>query len=152
MIKRLHLLSILCFSLLLSACNWKEVKLEKIESFKVLSIDKEGMEVELNVLISNPNAVGFTIYDSDLNLTVSKIELGKIKLTDAVHVGAHGKSHKKIQVRTSLKDLGITALAGIAAIAAIKKIDISISGDVSVRTLLFLKKKYPVTLNEKISI
>jgi LEA14-like dessication related protein len=144
---------VLCVtSLFLSACNFKEVKLEKIESFKVLNIDKEGIEVELNVLVSNPNAIGFTIYDSDLNLTVSKIELGKIKLSESVHIGAHGKSHKKIQVRTSLKDLGITAIAGLASLAAIKKLDISISGDVKVRTLLFLTKKYPVALNEKIQI
>ena len=147
------LVIVLCVtSLFLSACNFKEIKLEKIESFKVLNIDKEGIELELNVLVSNPNAIGFTIYDSDLNLTVSKIELGKIKLSESVHIGAHGKSHKKIQVRTSLKDLGITAIAGLASLAAIKKLDISISGDVKVRTLLFLTKKYPVALNEKIQI
>lgn len=150
--KSFHILFLCITSLLLSACNFKEVKLEKIESFKVLNINKDGIEVELNVLVSNPNSFGFTIYDSDLNLTVSKIELGKIELSEAVRIGAHAKSHKKIQVKASLKDLGITALAGLASLATIKKLDISISGDVKVRTLLFLTKKYPIALNEKIQI
>lgn len=140
--------SILSFS----SCGYKEVKLKKIESFKVLNFTKEGAEVELNLLVENKNAIGFTIYSSDLNLTVSKIELGKVVFADKIHIPGGGECHKRVVLKASLKDLGITALASLASLIATKQVDVNISGDVKVRSLLLFSKSYPVNLNEKIKL
>jgi hypothetical protein len=60
-----HNLFILLFiSLFLQSCNYKEVQLKKIESFKVLNFDREGAEVELNLLVDNKNKFGFKTWVS----------------------------------------------------------------------------------------
>jgi len=138
--------------LIITSCGYKEVQLKKIESFKVLNFTKEGAEVELNLLVENKNNFGFTIYGSDLNLTISKMELGKVVFADKVHIPGGGECHKRVVLKASLKDLGITALASLASLVTTKQVDVSIVGDVKVRSLVFFSKRYPVSLKEKIKL
>jgi len=147
-----NLFTLLFISLVLVSCSYKEVQLKKIESFKVLNFDKEGAEVELNLLVDNKNKFGFTIYNSDLNLTISKIELGKVTFAEKVHIPGGGECHKRVVLKASLKDLGVTALASLASLALIKQVDLSINGDVKVRSMLFFTKRYPINLKEKIKL
>jgi len=48
--------------------------------------------------------------------------------------------------------LGVTALASLASLALIKQVDLSINGDVKVRSMLFFTKRYPINLKEKIKL
>ena len=144
----LFVLAIITISMV--SCSYKEVQLKKIESFKVLHFDKEGAEVELNLLVDNKNKFGFTVYSSDLNLTISKIELGKVTFAEKVHIPGSGECHKRVVLKASLKDLGVTALASLASLAFTKQVDLSINGDVKVRSMLFFSKRYPINLKEKI--
>jgi len=136
----------------LQGCGYDDVKLKKIESFKVINFSKDGAEVELNLLVDNPNHFGFTIFGSDLNLTVSKIELGKVTFANKVHIPAGGECHKRVVLKASLKDLGITAFASLASLVALKQVDVNISGDIKVRSMLLFHKRFPVNLHEKIKL
>jgi LEA14-like dessication related protein len=147
-----NLFILLFITLFITSCNYKDVQLKKIESFKVLNFDKEGAEVELNLLVDNKNKIGFTVYSSDLNLTISKIELGKVTFAEKVHIPGGGECHKRVVLKASLKDLGVTALASLASLALTKQVDLSINGDVKVRSMLFFSKRYPVNLKEKIKL
>jgi hypothetical protein len=71
------LISILIFT---SCKDFKEAECTGVKGFKVNKMDMSGIDADIILGIKNPNRMGFSIYPSDFDVTVSGINLGKSKI------------------------------------------------------------------------
>ena len=76
--------------LLLSACNQlKKPVFKTIKDVEVVSIDTKGLTIRAIAIHHNPNPVTGTLIDSDIQVFVNKIEIGRIQQDMEVSIPAN---------------------------------------------------------------
>src|SRR5689334_1120185 len=68
----------------MSCAPLKPLEIKKNESARLLNYSTSGAEVEVNLLINNPNKQSFKISSADLDLKLSGSKVGKGKLKKKV--------------------------------------------------------------------
>lgn len=150
--KKLILFSFL--AIVLSSCSFEEVKIGGIKSVNIVSMSKDQLDIEVNLPVTNPNNWGFTLADVDLSLTLSGVEMGKVKQKGNTHIKAKSDQVYPILFQIKFKDTfkGIQNL--ITSVMLGKKLDINAVGAITVRKFIFSKKfeineKNPVNIFKK---
>ena len=128
-----------------SCREYKEVSVTSVDNFKVKKIDKEGVEVEIELGISNPNDIGFKIYRSKFTTNFSGINLGETNLRKRVKIAANSTAKHNFTLKYNLKKFDPNDLLGIfngkAGLLEIK-------GHVVAGKFIY-RKKYPFNFSEK---
>ncbi len=130
----------------LTACkDFKEAQCTGIKGFKVNKLDLSGIDADIIIGIKNPNEMGFSIYPSEFDVTVSGINLGKAKLHKRVHIDGNAEKDYTFNLKSSFKDMNMMEVMKLAGSGGVKG-TISVKGDIKAGKF-YLKKKFPV--NEK---
>jgi len=137
-----------CCLLLFSCKEYQEIKVSEVKNFKLTKISKEGVEGEVILGITNPNAAGFSIYPSEFEVTYSGIRLGKAKLYKRVHIGQKTEKDYVFKLRSNLEGINIFDLTGLLGG---KFGNIEVKGDLKAGKF-FLKKRFPVDIKQKIDL
>lgn len=146
-----YVLFLLSCAFFISSCkNFKELECTAVKGFKVSKINTEGIDAEILLSIKNPNAVGFSIYKSEFDIKYSGVYLGKAKLLKNVRIHANKEETYSFNIKNDFKDVNLMDVMKLLSGATFKNM-VEVKGDLKVGKL-YLKKKIPVDLKEKLSL
>ena len=142
--------SFILLSLLFISCDIKEVELVNIESFNIVSIEKEYVTVDVVSQIQNPNNFSFSITKVDLDITFNNYFLGKINEVKKVTIKKNSSDIHHLIFKFKLKDVMKASIVFLPAMLT-NKANIKISGYVKASSFL-ISKKIEVNYNKKTKI
>lgn len=138
-------------SILLTSCasDFQEVQFSGIENVKMINISQKGAEAEITARIKNPNSTSFTIYKSDLNVSINGLDAGMAHLTDNVKIKGNSEESYIFKVKSDFSKLSLTDLPQLISIATSRNVRVSLKGNLEVGKF-FYKKTVPVEFNESV--
>ncbi|MFN5093236.1 MAG: LEA type 2 family protein [Bacteroidota bacterium] len=137
---------ILCFS----GCSlYDDVKVGKLDSVDINSIQGNHVNATLNFQIENPNPYAITLFESDVLLKIDGIPAGTIVLLEPVKLAKNSKSTVPIQVTTETNELE-SILGNAMALMFKPEIRIEAGGYVKAKGL-GLVKNVPVQFEKRIT-
>ena len=147
-----YIFILLSLSLTLLSCgDFQEVTFSGIENVKILQLSQQGAEVEITAKIKNPNRESFTIYPTDMDVELGGIDAGKAHLSSRVKIKGKSDAVYAFKIKSDFSKLSIADLPKLMSIAMSKNIKISLKGNLRVGKL-FVKKKYPVDMNQSVPL
>lgn len=139
-------------TLLLSSCaEFQEVTFSGLESVKLIKVSQQGAEAEMVVKIKNPNKSAFTIYKSDLDVTLNGITGGKAHLAENVKIKGNSEQTYVFTIKSDFSSISLGDLPKLMSLAKSKNIKIRLKGDLKVGKFL-VKKSYPVDMSESVPL
>ncbi len=135
---------------LLSSCTFREVEIGNIEGVSIKSVTKEMVSLELMVPVKNNNNFAFTISDINIDLTLSNVNLGKVKKSTKIRIPANSSETQNVGIDIKFSKLTENPLSLITA--AIKnKIELKATGYIKGRRFIFTKK-FEVNENQPVKL
>ena len=145
---------VICFStFLFSSCGeFKEIKVTNIEKARIINIDKDGLEAEIDVKIDNPNKIAFNIYKSNIDVKMNDNSIGVAHLKKKVRIKANAEDTYTFVVASKFDKLlsGGGAL-GLLSLATSKTANITLKGDIKAGKL-FYRKKFPIDNKQRVPL
>ena len=141
---------IYAFLILLTSCTIREVEIGKIEGVSLKEVTKEHVTLELMVPVKNNNNFSFTISDVNLDLTLSNVDLGKVKKATKLKIPANSNAVQTMEFDIKFSKLASNPLTLLSSILK-NKVDLKANGYIKVRKFLFTKK-YLVNENQKVKL
>ena len=132
-----------------SCKEFKEVEVTGVKSFRLTKVSQEGIEGEVILGIKNPNSVSFSIYPSEFDVVYSGIKMGKARLHKRVHIDGNSEKLYVFKLKTSLKDMNLMDVMGLMNGGKMGKIEVK--GNLKAGKI-FVKKRFPVDISEKIDL
>ncbi len=149
--KNLLLLFTIC-TITFSGCNkFEDITVIKIENVKVVSFNQQGVEAIITATIKNPNAVGFTIYKSAMDVTLEGLDVGKANLTEKVKVKAKSETSHDFHIKSDFSKLSVTDLPKIFGIAMGKNVNVGLKGKLKVGKF-YVKYAIPVDIKKTVPL
>jgi LEA14-like dessication related protein len=141
---------IYAFLILFTSCTIREVEIGKIEGVSLKEVTKEHVTLELMVPVKNNNNFSFTISDVNLDLTLSNVDLGKVKKATKLKIPANSNAVQTMEFDIKFSKLASNPLTLLSSILK-NKVDLKANGYIKVRKFLFTKK-YLVNENQKVKL
>jgi LEA14-like dessication related protein len=138
-------------SLLTSCGDFQEVQFSGIENVQVIKLSQQGAEAEITAKIKNPNHTSFTVYKSDLDVSLNGMNAGVAHLTDNVKIKSNSEESYTFKVKSDFSKLSLTDLPQLIAIATSKNVKVSLKGNLVVGKF-FYKRNVPVEVNESVPL
>ena len=147
---RKYYLSFLSFFLFLGfgCSSYKEIQCTSVRGFQVKKINTEGIDAEILLAIKNPNKIGFTIYESELDIKYSGINLGKARLLKRVHIRGKSEETYSFSINNDFKNVNLLELLKLVSTINFSNA-FEVKGDLRVGKF-FIKGKVPIYLSEKV--
>lgn len=130
----------------LSSCiEYKDVEFKGVESVKILSANKEKIQLSINARIYNPNNYNIKVVDADLDVSIKNKIMGKGILKNNVVLTKQKETVNDFIV--NIKPNSLFNLAGVIVESFFKGgIPVSIKGSINVKIFFIIKKKIPVDI------
>ena len=141
----LFTLILLCFS---SCKEFKEISVSKINGFKINRLSTDGLEADINVVLNNPNTMGFKIYKSKADVFISDTKIGTARILKKVKVQANSNTEHVFTLNGDLKSMNFNSLLSIISG---KSKSVSMKGYIKAGKW-FYKKKFPINETNNINI
>lgn len=149
--KHLFYIITLIFSIfILSSCDVKEVELVNIDSFNIVSIEKEDITIDVIAQIKNPNNFSFSITKVDLDIKFNNFFLGKINEIKKVNIKKNSNELQHLVFKFKLKDVMKGTIVFLPALLT-NQANIEITGYVKASSFL-VSKKIEIEYNKKTKI
>ncbi len=132
-------------------CHIQPISIGKLEKARLVSFSAKEAEIELAVKINNPNFMGFTLYRSDIQLTVEGINLSTVQLEDRVRVIRKSDKLHVFKIKADLSKLSFTDLPKALTIAQKRSANIALSGTLKAGNF-FYRKKFPIDYKDRVDI
>lgn len=132
-----------------TACEVSPVEIVSIDAVKILKINKDGVELELNMTLKNPNNIPFTVTGADLKGSLGGMAIGDIKIKNNVRIPKYSEKSHTFKITAKIDDLingGIGALTGLLSKGGPQ---LKIKGDLKVRSFL-VPRRFPIEFTKKI--
>ena len=150
--KRIFLHLLIVFSITFTSCTeFKEVTFSGVEGVKVTSLSQQGIEALITVKIKNPNKFSFTVYKSEMDVTVSGINLGKAYISDNVKINRNSEELYTFKINSGFSQLSLMQLPKLLSIAASKTLQVNIKGNLK-GGKLFVKRSFPVDVTQNVPL
>ena len=148
--KHKHLLHFAALLMVIWSCacgGFQDVQFKGVKDIKINSFDTKGVDAMLYVTINNPNHAAFTVYPSDLDLTLGKSKAGNAHLTNKIKIKGNAEAVYGFHLVADFANLGAADLAKIAMMALTNKLNIGLKGNINAGKF-FLRKNVPVDIQE----
>ncbi len=149
--KYLFVLSAICCIAFTSCGDFKEITFSGIQSITITSLNQKGVEAIITAKIKNPNGTAFTIYKSDMDVSLSGISAGKAHITKNVRIKAKSEELYTFEIKSDFSNLNLADLPKIISMAMSSQIKITLKGNLKAGKL-FVKRSYPVDLTQSVPI
>ena len=140
-----------CCITFFSCGDFKDVTLNGIETIKLTSLSQKNVEALITVRIKNPNNFSFTIYKSDMDVTLSGIEAGAAHIANNVRIKAKSEDVYTFKIKSDFSNLSLTDMTKIISMALSKNVKIGLKGNL-IGGKLFVKRSYPVDLTQSVPL
>ncbi len=134
-----------------SCQSFQEVTFNGIENVKVTSLSQKNIDAIVTVRIKNPNNTSFTVYRSEMNVTVNGINAGKAYITDNVKIKAKSEETYSFKIKSDFSNLNLTDLPKLISMALSKNVKIGLKGNLK-GGKLFLKRSYPIDITQSVPL
>lgn len=134
-----------------SCTDFKEVTFSGIDNVSITSLSQSGVEALITVRIKNPNSVSFTVYRSEMDVTISGIDAGKAHLTENVRIKAKSEQAYTFKVKSDFSKLSLADLPKIIAMGLSKSVKIGLKGNLK-GGKMFLKRSYPIDMIQSVPL
>jgi len=150
--KKIYLLLCTLCLLFFSSCgDFQEVTFTGLEGMKMLKLSQNGVEAEITARIKNPNKHSFTIYKSEMDITINGLNVGKAYLDKNVRIKKNSEDAYKFIVKSDFSALSITDIPKIIQMAMSKNVTITMKGNLRAGKF-YVKRNFPVELNQKVPL
>lgn len=149
--KLVFLLAITCCSMLASCGDFEEVQFSGIENVQVTKLSQQGAEAEITAKIKNPNSTAFTIYKSDMDVSLNGLNAGVAHLTDHVRIKSNSEESYTFRIKSDFSNLSLTDLPQLLSIATSRNVKVSLKGNLLVGKF-FYKRSIPVEVNQMVPL
>lgn len=136
-----HLVFVVVTLLCLSCKDFKEVEVIGVKDFKINKLSLTGIEADIQLIINNPNNVGFSIYPSEFDVFFSELNVGKARLKKRVHIDANCDRTYHFELNSSFAKMTITDLTKM--LSGSKLGMLQVKGNLKAGKL-WLKKSIPI--------
>ncbi|MFH2096758.1 MAG: LEA type 2 family protein [Bacteroidota bacterium] len=133
------------------SCKIQEVNVGDLQGMKLNDISKNSISLEFMIPIENPNNFKFKITKVDLEISVNKTNLGKVKRIRKVVVPAKSNDIHDFLVEIQYDKLlsgSVSLFAGVLK----NKVDIKLDGYVKVKAFMFISKKIEIHENNPVKM
>lgn len=144
-------LVLFCCVTFFSCADFKEVTFSGIDNVSITSLSQSGVEAMITVRINNPNNVAFTVYKSEMDVTISGIDAGKAYLTNNVRIKAKSEQPYTFNVKSDFSKLSLADLPKIISIGLSKSVKIGLKGNLK-GGKLFVKRNYPIDMIQTVPL
>ncbi len=134
-----------------SCVDYKEVKIVGIKDVQVEKISQEGIKAKIFLQINNPNDYKISVVDSDLDLYLNGVKMGKAILKDKIKLNKTSDEIYGFRVETSFKEAGITSLPALMAAFTGGTIQVRAKGNIKARAYM-VSKKVDMDFSEMVKI
>lgn len=84
----------------LSSCNlYKDVEVTQVGEIRFTEMGQEGVKAEVDLRIDNPNSFKVKLIDSDIDVWINGMEVGKVRLAE--HLTLNKKSEEDVVLKLS---------------------------------------------------
>ena len=148
--KKLTFLFLVFSALFFSACgDFQDVSFSGIEGVRIVKMSQQGIEAEITVRIKNPNKMAFTIYPTDMDVTLSGMSAGKAHLSSRVRIKPHSEESYTFKIKSDFSSLSLTDLPKLLSMAMSKNATVGLKGNLKVGKV-FVKRSYPVDISQRV--
>jgi LEA14-like dessication related protein len=143
---------ILISSVFFVSCgDFEEVQFSGVDKVEIIKLSQQGAEAEITAKIKNPNSTSFTIYKSDLNVSLNGLDAGVAHLTDNVKIKSNSEESYTFKVKSDFSSLSLADLPQLISIATSKNVKVGLKGNLLVGKF-FYKRSVPVEVNENVPL
>lgn len=146
---------LLFFTLLLftSSCSlfYDEVKVDNIQNVELVRFENNGLVLDADVDINNPNFFAIEVVSSDLKLYLDSNFLGKAKFMDQISVAPKTDTTMRVTIQTVYKGKFKETLRGIMGLAIGKEMELIIEGTVRGKAYGW-EHDYPILIQQDIKL
>jgi LEA14-like dessication related protein len=145
---RKYILGSLFFAIaqVMTSCAFQPVYIENVEKPSMGSINSKNADVQFNVLLKNPNSMGFKLVKSDIDILVNGMNVGAINLASKTKVPANCSTSIPVSVKVDNNKL-----LSIGAMSLFGEPKVQLKGYIKGRKFIF-PKKYHVDFQDNFSI
>lgn len=138
--------------LVFQSCNiYKEVEVLEVQNVEVKEFSQDLVEVEVSLLMDNPNWYKIKIVESDLDLFLNKRDIGTLQLADKVIIPKKTRSVQKIAIYTDYEELKENFLSNMLTLLFTSTTELQAKGHVKAKGL-GVGKKIPVDVKQEIDL
>ncbi len=145
------LLFIALIATLFLGCKIQEVEIGNVQGLKIGDIKKDHVSIEFMIPIKNPNNFKFKLSKVDIDISMNKTDLGKIKKIRKIVVPANSEGIHEFYVEIEYKKLMLGTAALIGGLLT-KKADIKLNGYIKVKAFCIISKKIEIHENSPVKL
>jgi hypothetical protein len=134
-----------------SCASTQELQYKGFDNFTVTNVLKEP-KVELDLNLYNPNPIGGTIRNMEINIAVDNNELGKVSLDDKVRIKKQSAFTLPISFTTSTSEMGGILSAGLKSFLGQDQMPMGISGEITIQKFLIFRKTFTFEYKDGIDV
>ncbi len=149
--KYIFILVFLLLVLFIACGSFKEITLTAIEKVQVIKMSQQGVEAEATVRINNPNQFAFTIYGSDVYVTLNGMKAGKSHLSENIRINANSNDAYIFKIKSDFSNFNFNDFPKLLSLSMSKNLTVELTGNLTVGKL-FVKRSYPVDIKQNVPI
>jgi LEA14-like dessication related protein len=150
--KKLALIMLSGFvSFLISCLPYNEVELISVDNVEVKKFTMSGIRAEVTVKVSNPNNYKISIIDSDLDIYLNGIMMGKATIKETIVLEKKSKDSHRFTIDTNYTGASAGGLSAIMTLITSSSVNLGLKGTIKAKAK-FIRKKVDVEFNERVSI
>lgn len=139
------------FVLSISCLDYKPVELIQVTNANLISLSPDGVIIQLEAIINNPNDYDIKLTTKHLNLSINDNQIGIADFTEPVKLIKNSKQDYSVQVKSSIPkdgniDLGTIAISGLTS-----GLNLKIQGNIQA-TAKGISKTIPISISEKVAL
>ena len=152
MLKLFRIVTLFTFlGLVLSGCEFKDLTLNRVESFNLDGVSEKGMEATINLVITNPNSYPINVTKADFDLFSNGAKVGDAVLKNPFKIKANSTVPYPFKLKGSIGNLLASRVTSIISALQGKSPEINIKGNLKARAFIF-SKTIPIDVKTKIPL
>jgi len=148
---RLAFLALVFVSLLAGCSGLEDVTVKEVQGVAIKELNQQRIDLAVDVLIENPNALSFKVKDVDLLIAVNGTSLGTTKLSEGFSIAGNSSEVHTVALSAetgeTLKELGPSLLLS----AFSQQVEVRVQGQIKGGVFL-VSKQIEVDHTEKVNL
>jgi len=125
---------------LFASCDYSDVEVRSVREIKIEKLDTDGIEINANMKVYNPNNYKIRVTHTDADLFLDGRQAGKAKLLSKVVIPANFDDFINVKVRTDFTAGSMQLIPIIIGASVKRSLNVKVKGEAKARTFIIGKK------------
>lgn len=141
----------LALSLLLTGCEFKDLTLERVDSFSIEELTKEGMQGTISLVITNPNSFSINVNSASFDIYSGSVKVGNADLSKSFKIKGNTTETYPVQLSGNMSNLIAGGLSSLIGAIRGQNPRVNIKGELKASAFLF-SKTIPVDVTTEVPL